>query len=496
MAANVARYPLGSPQEHYPMCEQHTSPIDMVCEDCEEFICSNCAKTQHKEHNWSTINTAAVNRRRELRSYLQKVREDELQKIDSEIQSMASLTESNKSHCDSQLRRIQIHCDKILAWVTETKTHLQQTLKTKLNEKNKEVKEVKSRLEERRALILDLVGSLENCTSMSDRWVIDSYRQLTQTLSCQDHDLGACKLTTEYREGGIQEEVLRGMVGLTFDPNDLTLSEKESFKHSEGILTLKASSEEECYLQGNKTETINLVNSKGEEKQKLTSKPFHFCMAENRDIYITDNNEKSINCLSSSGDVQRRVVSTNPLVPVGICQTKDSRGLLITLKDDQSEPFALTPQSRCLVRQISWTGDLVQEYEYQADGKTRLFVGPLTVAQNDNLDICVVNITSDSSSELVILSSSGLLKSVYQGQGLDEDFVAQDVICDPAHNILVSDHYNHSIHLLGPDGGFLRFLLTYKDMREPSTLSLYNSTLWVGSNTGAVKVYHYNCPSL
>ena len=45
MADKEEEYPLGTPQEHALMCEKHALvPIDITCEDCEEFICSKCAK--------------------------------------------------------------------------------------------------------------------------------------------------------------------------------------------------------------------------------------------------------------------------------------------------------------------------------------------------------------------------------------------------------------------------------------------------------------------
>ena len=56
---------LETPQEYVLMCEKHNSmPIDITCEDCEEFICSKCVKEAHKEHNWITISTAATLRTR------------------------------------------------------------------------------------------------------------------------------------------------------------------------------------------------------------------------------------------------------------------------------------------------------------------------------------------------------------------------------------------------------------------------------------------------
>jgi hypothetical protein len=47
------------------------------------------------------------------------------------------------------------------------------------------------------------------------------------------------------------------------------------------------------------------------------------------------------------------------------------------------------------------------------------------------------------------------------------------------------------IHLLSPDGQFLKFLLTEKEVIKPTALSLYGSTLWVGNDQGSVKLFQY-----
>jgi hypothetical protein len=113
------------------------------------------------------------------------------------------------------------------------------------------------------------------------------------------------------------------------------------------------------------------------------------------------------------------------------------------------------------------------------------------VKQNGNSDICVVNQTSITTGNVVILSSSGRLRSVYHGQELNDDFFPSDVECDSRYNILVTDYYNHKVHLLSPDGEFLKFLLTEKEVYGPSALSLYGSTLWVGNSEGAVKLFRF-----
>jgi hypothetical protein len=165
--------------------------------------------------------------------------------------------------------------------------------------------------------------------------------------------------------------------------------------------------------------------------------------------------------------------------------------LLVTLPDCESEVYELDYYSRRLVRHMTLTGDVIHEYEYQEDGQTRLFTLPYRVKQNGNSDICIVNRTSKYTGHVVILSSSGRVRSVYHRDNLKKDFCPHDVECDSRCDILVTDVYNHLIHLLSPTGEFLKFLLTKKEVHLPTVLSLFESTLWVGNEQGTVKLFQY-----
>ncbi|XP_061185002.1 uncharacterized protein LOC133193017 [Saccostrea echinata] len=174
----------------------------------------------------------------------------------------------------------------------------------------------------------------------------------------------------------------------------------------------------------------------------------------------------------------------------GISQSVDG-GLQVTLREKNSDPYKLDSHSRRLVRHMALAEDVIHEYEYQEDGHTRLFTWPFRVTQNNNSDICVVNQTSDTTSNLVIISPTGRTKLIYCGQNLTENFNPGDVVCDSFCNILVTDPRNNQIHLLIPDGEFLKFLLTENEAKHPYSLSPYKSTLWVGYHKGLVKIFKY-----
>lgn len=81
MAASASEYPLLSAQECIPVCDKHYLKIDITCDDCDKFICSKCAKTDHDDHDWKTIPTAGILRRKELQKTLDKVKEKNLKEI-------------------------------------------------------------------------------------------------------------------------------------------------------------------------------------------------------------------------------------------------------------------------------------------------------------------------------------------------------------------------------------------------------------------------------
>lgn len=71
----------------------------MTCEDCDKFICSQYAKTYHKDLDWKTITTAEIRRKKtrkkELKKTLGKVKND-VKELDKKILMAAKLMEDNE----------------------------------------------------------------------------------------------------------------------------------------------------------------------------------------------------------------------------------------------------------------------------------------------------------------------------------------------------------------------------------------------------------------
>nr|XP_022339233.1 uncharacterized protein LOC111134477 [Crassostrea virginica] len=293
-------------------------------------------------------------------------------------------------------------------------------------------------------------------------------------------------------EGGdINEAMLESMMGQTFDAEQITVTETDSFKWNEKpICVLEATNEGRCLLTNTTLQNIVQFSKRGKKEKQVSVGVNGVCVTDNNEVYVSDWKNRSICRLSPSGSVST-VFSTAPLQPLGICQTMDG-SLLITLRDTESDLYQPNSDSRRLMRHVTLTGDVIREYEYQEDGQTRLFTLPLRVTQNGNTDICVINETSNTTGELLILSFSGSLKSVYPKQEHRHNFFLSDVVCDSYRNIIVSEAQKRFLHLLSSDGEFMKYLLTENQVNKPLSMSLKKSTLWVGDNKGRVKVFQYN----
>lgn len=478
-------------QEHVLICEEHTLHIDITCEDCEKFICSKCAKTDHRDHDWNTIATAAILIRRDLTNRLCKIDDEYVKEIYEEIQKVSMQIDENQICFDSDISNLNEQFLSIFSKLHDIKKEYEKLLKENFERKQEESKKVKSNLERKHKELIKLVNFIEEKHStMSDLSLIDNLRDLTKLINNRENNIGLQKENhlVRYNYGHIRDDLLKSMMGHAFCSENIALTETDSFKHSdESILDCEVLDEDTFLV----LELNHIERVKKGERERFNQDATCLCVSNNGDVYITSEKKNSILKLSTSG-LASPMFSTAPLKPEGICQSiKD--GLFITLIDDDSEIYHLEWHSRRLVRQVTMSGVVIREYEYHEDGHTRLFTLPVRIKQNGNTDICVLNWTSDDSSELVILSSSGCLKSVYQG--LNKCSLT-DVVCDAYFNILISDMEYSQIHILSADGKFLKYLLKENEVYRPFSLSMYDSTLWVGDNYGTVKVFHYETRQL
>ena len=484
-------HPSGTPQEHVLICEKHKSmPIDFRCEDCEEFVCSKCVKEDHKDHDWDTITTAALKSRGLLKTLTK------FNQIDGKIEKASQQMKENKERCKKEVSRIQRQFDAMLEKLKKVRKQQEKAVRDSLASKNADLSQVRSSLEERqKKVLLHVLSMKENNSTVTTAGMIiilfKAHRELTKIMSNENNNVQMSEFLLRYECGDINEETLKSMMGQFIDYEKITVTEINSCQWSnKGIELLKGIGEDTCLLSFD-FENVTQVRKHDEiEREFKVNAMNDMCVTDNNEVYFTDWENNSISCLSPSGSVFP-VFSTNPLVPWGICQTKEG-GLLVSLTDTEMDDYEPSSDSRRLVRNVTLTGDVIHEYEYQEDRQTRLFTWPYIVKQNGNTDICVINWMSESTCDLLILSHTGSLKTVYSGNKQNLPFLPSDLANDSLCNIIVSELLNSTIHLLSPEGQFKRYLLSESQLQSPTAMSLKNSTLWIGDDNGCIKLFQYN----
>lgn len=481
-------------KEHPETCEACNVNKDKG-KDCDDLICSQCTNTVHGNHVEREILNKENQRKKELKTFIGTVKERIVGELSKKTHIITEQMDRNEKSCDSEVSKLKKHYDAIVSKLNEIKTSYEKILKNKVEEKNNEIRKKKLVLVKKKEKVDNLAKFLEEkYRTMSDYSLIDNLRDGKNLISNNEIDMQNKDFSARYKQGRFNDRLLESIVGHVFDLNDINVTMTDSFQYgSKPITVLELLSEDSGFVSDLESDYIVEMNITNKKEENIPiSYALSVCVTQTGDAYITGLNNETIICLSSTGYFSIAFV-IYPLTSGGICVSMEN-GLLVTLGDTKSsisEWYEPDKRSRRLVRHVTLTGDVIREYEYHEDGKTRLFTVPWRVAQNGTTDICVVNRTSISTGELMILSFSGSIKSVYTGNNLVKVFSPINVVCDSYCNIIVSDMTNSQVHLLRPEGEFVKYLLTEKDITHPCSMSLYKSTLWVGDANGLLKVYQY-----
>ena len=95
--------------------------------------------------------------------------------------------------------------------------------------------------------------------------------------------------------------------------------------------------------------------------------------------------------------------------------------------------------------------------------------------------------------KVIAFRSDGGLRYEYIGQG-DEHFCPVEVCTDYTGHVLLTDHHNHRLHILGLEGRFIQYVQSSDHgLHQPASLDIDGEGLvWVGENIrafqGRVKV--------
>ena len=467
-------------QEALKTCDEHEhKELSCFCKTCKKFICISCAKTTHHGHDWDLIATIAKERRMTIPNNCRKINKEKLSKYRQKIRSLKNV----ESECIEDKRKLEERRNGTIGIINR---NIDEKRKQRDDLVRKQIEELKG-LEPKLAYLEKMTTSLDkNIASYSDYDVIEMEQQMLEVLGeVESHDAALAASGVAFVPGEEDEELLDKMI--------VKIEEMKTWKEfDDKIKSIVPISDTHAWVGDFSSDDIKLLSCQNVKANRMTLTSYRdFITLSNGDFIMTIYENREIRRVTATGE-ESVLVCTNPLFPTWICRTQTD-DILVTLRDG-GDKFRLQPSSCRLVLRMTPTGKVLQTYGFREDGVTRLFTLPGRTAENGNSDICVINLTSRTTTagELVVLHIDGRVRFTYNGQeGSKFHFYPSAVACDSKSRIIVSDFKNICLHLLCPDGIFLRYLIS--DMFDsPLAMALYQDKLWVGFYKGTVKVYKYN----
>ncbi|KAK3106207.1 hypothetical protein FSP39_015189 [Pinctada imbricata] len=468
-------------QSAVPMCKHHTKEeLDSYCFTCKFRICEECCRGEHKDHNWRRSKKAA-----------REIRENSHARCEK-IEGMISGLEQNEEDRETEddIERIDKLKMEFISFIDDLAEEMKAKRRVGKSQRN-----LTKELEKLRKMLNFYKNEVKLVKDNVILEVEEELHILQENISSLSIQLGKKKL--KFREGKLSPDVLQYIFGDVVDDKSeskVKVIEKSHFTHVDdstfikSIVPVTCNEALVCRLSSTQIDHVDMTGRVIKER-KLPTACEDFTMMDN-DIIYTRFGDKIIRRLSSSGKASD-VISTAPLHPCGISTSRDG-GILVTLCD--CYPTDITTSSKGDILQITSTGGITQRYGHTEGHTDKVLMNPRRVAQNVNMDLCVVDvIDKELKTRLVVLSIKGHRKFSFIGQpSLKEKFSSDDVVCDHRGRILVTDFYNHAVHLLSEDGHFLELILTEQSpLWRPRCMGLHGDTLWVGCSKGVVRVYEY-----
>ena len=483
-------------QEALKTCEEHPNEeLSCFCKTCKKFICTTCAKTTHHGHEWDFIPLVAKKRRKETPILCRKIKQDNMPRCREKLRVVDENISNVEKAGNEDVKRLE---ERRIVMIDAINQIIDEQKRKRVHIKEKEsarLRDDRFKLGTKIDYLDKITKSLDsNISAYTDFDVIEMEIEMLKALSeLEAYNVGVPDTEVTFVPGDINHAVITEMIGRIEETSanvdaSVTVEEVKTFNEfDKRIYAIAPVSDTHAWIKELSNYTIKQVSLQSTDTNSVTLPPHgDFITLSNGDFIVIGYTGQVMQRVTSAGKVSD-IVSTKALHHTLISKTQ-AGDILVSLMDD-GDDYKLQPSSRRLVHRMTLMGKILHTYEFREDGTTRLFTWPQRTTENGNSDICVINRTSNDTGDLIVLHGDGRVRATYCGQE-DFEFDPMDVACDSKSRIIVSDWNNKRLHLLSPDGTFLRYLLS--DMFDsPYAIALFQSSLWIGFKGCTLKVYKY-----
>ena len=509
--------------QHLYCDKHHGEMVNLFCNRCEICICRECKVREHDYHNWTSLDLAGEKYLKHSRTLNETVR--------SKISGIKEYLEFLKTY-DAQLQEdhenvktdIIRQAEQMHAMVNQYKDSLMMSLEENYAS---EVDVINSKCEKLHHVLKILHNTTDFMDSLLDHGNPDellvNHRMTTDRLNELAHlknDGLTTKLKLEFVSGSKTVNNIKAMFGtVVTDQKVMSKDDIPKFQREnklpitsvlpelnetpELVLTFMSAESEDTkdiwptgididengnmVILDRNNQVVKVFDENGQlirifgrlAGDDSLGCPYDLTILKNGSIAVSDYGDESVKIFSSDGTYIRSLHGIFKY-PRGVAV--NSQGQLLVADCENRRLTLHNPDSGQVIKVICGK---------DAEGNA-LFTDPYYVTTNP-CDYIIV--TDWAAPNLKIFNPKGECTALYGSYGMGKDQVLQPYgVCTDAYGyIFMADNQNHRIHLLAPDGTFVKFLLT-KDhgLCYPMAVTINKKgQLVVTEGLGKVKVFSY-----
>ena len=336
-------------------------------------------------------------------------------------------------------------------------------------------------------------------TPMTGLDIIEYYEKVRSKLESVEIEIDLDKYCDRlvFRKGKVDKKEIQQMIGDVAEVKNIprVVEEFSSFLYIKSpVYAICPISNDKAWIAYKDSREVRLLNKHGGLEDFVLSTASHpsFFMVDDRSFICVDYSRGFLlrkdhkHCY-----IDAQIIKRFPIGPVDVGKALNGN-ILVALVDELSYYRSSNSQRR--VEMVTNKGEKLHTYEFDENRKTPVFTIPIKPIQNFNSNVCVVNQYMEAENKIrgniCVFHQDGMLKFIYSGKGAE--FNPQDICCDSLCNIICVNYIEDNVHIIDSDGIFLTNLLTkYICPPLPTSVALHKNSLWVGSDTGDVRVYSY-----
>ncbi|XP_078339251.1 uncharacterized protein LOC111108040 [Crassostrea virginica] len=457
----------------YPKCQTHQNEnCKYQCNDCNISICSDCiaSKQHNKDHEFVKLEE------------VYNTKKEQIQSDTKELENcILPAYEEIANELEMQIASLDGEYEKLTMQMSKQREEMHREVENVINQMEIEIGEIKVK---HNSLLQKHLNEIKQLQSLMQQTLlvlneIEESNEVSKTINFSSKNEEFSKIPPKviasmpkFIPKQIEREELCSLIG-KLTPLSIILEERvftekkpntsvrELLDQPEILNTIKTGhknlrsvtclNEEQIWTSG-ETADIKCFNIQGVLQKTIQTKSRKFPndIAVDRDGALLYSAGTPMTVYKVKNDQTEKIITLHGWRPTKLCVTA-SGDLLVTMYSDDKTQSKIVRYSGSTVKQTIQFDDEGQSL-YSGNSKIKY------ISENRNLDICVAD---SGAGAVVVVNQAGKLRFRYTGEPSstkNKPFKPRGITTDSHNRILTADRDNNCIHILDPDGQFLRYI--------------------------------------